>query len=240
MIVFTFIILIVLLSFIGFKLLIGHVTVREYERAVFFRYGKIKRLLDEGRFYFFRFGAEVNIFDLRKQISTVRDQELLTKDNVGVKLTLSIAYRIEDVKKLLLATQNHSETLHTLAQLSLRSLISRIEVEKLVENRNAISKELLEMVETGASSFGVKVEFAELKDFMYASELRRIFSEVLRAKQEGKAVLEKAHAEMAAVRTLANAARVMKDNKEIFQLKLLHVMSSTTGNTYVIGNEVAR
>ena len=110
-------------------------------------------------------------------------------------------------------------------------------VEALLSQRLEIGKQLLAAVRPEAEKVGVTVHATEVKDVMFPGELKKVFTEVLKAKQEGQAALERARGESAALRNLANAARLMEDNPALQNLRLLQSITAAgaAGNTLVMG-----
>ena len=101
-----------------------------------------------------------------------------------------------------------------------------------------IGRGIVESVRSGAREFGLEVEAAEVKDFMLPADLKRNFAEVLKAKKEGEAALEKARGESAALRSLANAAKLLEKNPMLLRLRALESIDAagkTAGNTLVLG-----
>jgi len=112
-----------------------------------------------------------------------------------------------------------------------------VPVETLLNQRTARAPQLLALVQPEAARIGITVHAVEVKDVMFPAELKRAFAEVLKAKQEGQAALERARGESAALRNLANAARLLEGNPALMNLRLMQSMSAAqaSGNTLVLG-----
>src|SRR6185436_12405002 len=156
----------------------------------------------------------------------VAGQEVLTADNVSVKFSLMVTYHIADAVKAAHDTQNWQGDLYNAGQLALRSVISGIAVEVLLDQRNAIDAQLLPIVQASAVKIGINVLAVEVKDVILPADLKRAFAETLKAKQEGVAALERARGETAALRNLANAARVLEGNPALMNLRLMQSLSA--------------
>lgn len=104
-----------------------------------------------------------------------------------------------------------------------------------MQNRSAIGPKLMEMTTAKASDYGVKLKLADVKDIMFPGEMKKAFAQVVKAQKEGQAAMERARGETAALRSLANAARMMDDNPNLLQLRALQSIADSSGNTLVFG-----
>ena len=199
--------------------------------------GKFVERLDAGRHI--RWGRlwTIQPADLRKTALTVAGQEVLTADNVGLKLSVLVSYQVADPVKATHEAQHWPNDLHHLAQLAARTVVGAVPVETLLTQRATLSPQLLALVQPEATKLGIAVHSVEVKDVMFPAELKRAFADVLKAKQEGQAALERARGESAALRSLANAARVLEGNPALMNLRLMQSLSAVqgAGNTLVLG-----
>jgi regulator of protease activity HflC (stomatin/prohibitin superfamily) len=202
-----------------------------------YRNGKIVDVLQAGRHVRWGRNVAMNLHDLRKTTMQVAGQEVLTADNVSVKFSLMLAYQIAEAVKAAHETQNWYADLYNAAQIALRSVISGVAAEALLNQRNAIDAQLLPIVQAGGAKIGVNVLAVEVKDVILPADLKRAFAETLKAKQEGQAALERARGETAALRNLANAARVLEGNPALMNLRIVQSITSAqnAGNTLVFG-----
>ncbi|MBM3880624.1 MAG: slipin family protein [Verrucomicrobia bacterium] len=205
--------------------------------GLLYHYGKFAAQIGVGRHIRWGRGFTLTHQDLRKAILAVTGQEVLSADNVCLKASLSVSYQVVDPVKALHDAQNWAADLHNQVQLALRAVVGDLAVEPLVTQRASVAAKLLALVQPAAAKFGVQVHAVELKDLMYPAELKRAFAEALKARQEGQAALERARGESAALRNLANAARVLEGNPELLNLRLLQSIASAqaAGNTLVLG-----
>src|SRR6266545_5311535 len=199
--------------------------------------GKFVEVLGAGRHV--RWGRHFTLDpqDLRKAALLVAGQEVLTADNVGLKLSLLVTYQVADPAKAAHETQNWQGDLYNVAQLALRTVVGGVAVEALLNQRLEIGAQLLARVQPEAAKIGINVHAVEVKDVMFPADLKRAFADVLKAKQEGQAALERARGESASLRNLANAARVLEDNPALMNLRVLQSLASAqnAGNTLVLG-----
>lgn len=199
--------------------------------------GKFAEVLGAGRHVRWGRFYSTRLHDLRKTSLLIAGQEVLTADNVGLKASLLVTYQVVDPVKATHETQNWSADLHNAAQLALRAVVGGIAVETLLGQRLELGAQLLARVQPDAAKIGINVLAVEVKDVMFPADLKRAFAEVLKAKQEGQAALERARGESAALRNLANAARVLEGNPALMNLRLMQSLTAAqnAGNTLVVG-----
>jgi regulator of protease activity HflC (stomatin/prohibitin superfamily) len=240
-------ILIILAALVAFVILVSALKTLPKVRHAFivpegyvgllYQHGKFVELLAAGRHVRWGRNVTVNSTDTRKTSMPVAGQEVLTADNIAMKLSLLMTYQVANAVKAAHETQNWSGDLYNAAQLALRSVVSGVAAETLLTQRLDIAPQLLARVQPDAAKIGLTVHAVEVKDVMLPAELKRAYGDVLKAKQEGQAALERARGESAALRNLANAARVLEGNPALMNLRVLQSLASAqnAGNTLVLG-----
>ena len=225
----------ILSGLIGTRL-IGSFTVFEYERALKFVRGRLIGLLSPGRYWFVRSTTTFRRVDTRPTYVTVSGQEVLTSDGLAVKVSLLAAYRVIDAKAAVLNIDNYAEAVHVQLQLALRSVVSASSAEDLLQKRGDLPARLLALAGPPLTPLGLELQAASLRDLTLPGELKKIFSQVIKARQDGLATLEKARGEIAALRGLANAAQLVQQHPQLLQLRLLQVLEQQPGHTVVFGS----
>jgi regulator of protease activity HflC (stomatin/prohibitin superfamily) len=179
----------------------------------------------------------LGVADLRKTSLLVAGQEVLTSDNVGIKASLIVTYQVNDPVKAAHETQNWQGDLYQAAQIAFRAVAGGVTIEALLGQRLDIGAQLLARVQPDSAKVGVGVVAVEVKDITLPNDLKRAFADVLKAKQEGQAALERARGESASLRNLANAARVLEGNPALMNLRLMQSLSAAqhAGSTLVVG-----
>jgi regulator of protease activity HflC (stomatin/prohibitin superfamily) len=202
-----------------------------------YHHGLYVRRNSAGRHVHWGLGWTVKFTDLRKTSLLVAGQEVLTADNVGLKLSLLVTYQVTEPVKAAHETQNWLSDLYNATQLAVRAVVSGVAVEALLNQRLEIGAQLLARVRPEAAKIGINVLAVEAKDVMFAADLKRAFADVLKAKQEGQAALERARGESASLRNLANAARVLEGNPALMNLRLMQSLTTAQngGHTLVLG-----
>jgi len=199
--------------------------------------GKFIEVLRAGRHIRWGRHYTLDAQDVRKASLNVPGQDVLTADNVALKTSLLVTYQVVDPVKAAHETQNWQGDLYNAAQLALRAVAGGVAVEALLGQRLNLGAQLLALVQSEAAKVGVNVLAVEVKDVMFPADLKRAFADVLKAKQEGHAALERARGESAALRNLANAARVLEGNPALMNLRLMQSLATAqnAGSTLVLG-----
>jgi regulator of protease activity HflC (stomatin/prohibitin superfamily) len=210
------------------------VIIYEYERGVKFVRGKMAGILEPGIHWFNRTTSKIIKVSMMDQLLHVRGQEILTKDNISIKISLSGRYKVIEPALATTRVENLFNTIHMVVQLSLREIITRTQVEELLTVRDEIGAYVLENTKEELAELGVELVNINVRDIMFPGALKQIFTEEIRAKKEGLAALERARGETAALRNLANAAKMMKDNPGLLQLRIIQALNESSGNTLVI------
>ena len=211
------------------------VTVFEYERGLRYDKGRFTGIVGPGRYWIVRDRSTIRTLDTRPALVTVPGQEVITADGVSIRVSLAIEYQIADPAVAVNEHESFGGALYVAAQVALRELASKTEIDVLLERRGELGVELRERTLETARGLGLELRSVELKDLMFPGELRRTFAQVVAARKDGLAALERARGETAALRSLANAARVMSGNPALMHLRLLQELGKSAGNTIVLG-----
>ncbi|MBM7117955.1 slipin family protein [Archangium primigenium] len=214
------------------------VVVPEGFCALLYRDGRFVRARPPGAWWSRRRGFGLVLVDMRQRVLTVAGQEVLSQEQVGLKVSLAVRYAVVDAARAQHTVQNHAEALHLAAQLALREEVARHTVEEWVSGRVALGQALRARVAVEAEALGLDVAAVELKDVMLPADLRRAFAETLKSRKEAQARLEKARGESATLRHLANAARQVERQPALMRLRVLQTLEDargTPGTTFVLG-----
>jgi regulator of protease activity HflC (stomatin/prohibitin superfamily) len=215
--------------------LIGSTTVHEYERGVRFVRGRFVGLADAGTAYFLRPTTEIRVLDVRPTSMTIEGQEVMTSDGVALKISLVARYVIGDAAAYVLADSASGRTMYLDIQLGLREVVAGKTIEEILAARSTIGPEILALVAPQVMTIGIELTAVEVRDVMVPAELKRAFAAVLAARHEGAASLERARGATAALRSLANAGRMVADNPGLLSLRVVQELSARSGNTVVLG-----
>lgn len=210
-------------------------TVNEGFAGLLYHQGRLTFALDAGRHI--RWGRDFRLvpLDVRKTLLQVAGQEVLTSDNVGVKISLVLTTQVFDPLVNVCAADVASAHVYNAAQAAVRTVVAGFGIDALLTQRVAISSQLRQLIAPQAESLGLELHAVEVRDVMLPGELRRAFNDVLKARQEGQAALERARGETAALRNLVNAARLVEGQPALTTLRFLQTLEST-GQTVVLND----
>lgn len=208
------------------------ITIYQYEKGLKYSCGKFKHIVEPGMYWYIGFFSAITKVDFRPKFVSIPGQEVLSADGITLKLSIAAKFEITDLDTAIHKIANpYEQAFYLVLQLALREVISLCKIDELLENRNKISEQIVEKAKDKVAELGLKLISAEIKDIMFPGELKKIFAQVARARQEGLAMLEKARGETASLRNLANSAHMLKNNPALMQLRMLH----SSGNTLVMG-----
>jgi regulator of protease activity HflC (stomatin/prohibitin superfamily) len=210
------------------------VTVHDYERGLRYRSGRFTGLVDPGAHVVIRPLSEVRVIDGRPGFTMVEGQEVLTSDGVSVKVSLAARYVVGDPVAAVTNDQDFVRALHLELQLGLRDVLAAGTVEEVLAARSKIGPSVMEQTASSLAKIGIELLGVEVRDIMVPGELKRLFAGVVAARKEGEASLERVRAETAALRSLANAGRMVEDNPGLLQLRMLQQVGGSTGNTVLL------
>ncbi len=199
--------------------------VHEHEAALLYRHGNYSRTLPPGRHVVWGMGWSISRIDLRPEVMEVIGQEILTSDHVALKLSMIVYMSVKDPVVASRGVQNLQNHLYTGVQLALRQVVTAHTAEMIVSQRTEMNRKLIAEIQPMAEKVGVEVLLTKIKDIMYPPELRKAYSEIHRARLEGLAALERARGETAALRNLANAARLLGSNPALQNLRWLQAIT---------------
>jgi len=214
---------------------IRRITIIEYEKGIRYKNGRFDRVLEPGQYWYMPFFVMVEKIDVRPRIVSITGQEVLSSDGVTLKVSLAAGFEIVDPNVAVNKTHNFNESLYMELQLALREIIGAAEIETVLETRSELSRKLMGMTEDKVKVFGLRLISADVKDIMLPGKLKEIFAQVVNARQEGLAAIEKARGETAALRSLANTAKMIDTNPNLLQLRLVQTLGESSGNTLVLG-----
>lgn len=224
------IVLIVILLIISTK------QINEYERGIKFRFGKFSKIMKPGWRLVFPIIHSYKKVDIRTKAVDVPEQEAITRDNVSIKINAVLYYKVFDASKAVLAVQNYNYAVGQLAQTTMRNIVGSVSLDELLTEREKLSAEICNIVDTETDPWGIKVENVELKDIALPEEMKRVIAKVAEAEREKQAVITKAEGEVEAANNLAQAANIMGSTPGALHLRTLSTLndlSSDQSNTVI-------
>lgn len=214
---------------------VRRVTVYEYQKGLKYTKGRYCATLNAGQYWIFSTFSSILPVDVRTQFVTIPGQDVLSADGVTLKISLAAEFQVAEPHVVINKNANSQNSLYLTLQMALREIVGKEKIDTLIENRAGFSSKLTELTTGKAAEYGLKLISADIKDIMFPGEMKKAFAQVVKAQKDGQAALERARGETAALRSLANAARMMDDNPNLLQLRALQAFADTGGNTLVLG-----
>jgi regulator of protease activity HflC (stomatin/prohibitin superfamily) len=229
------VLLVVVIAVVLIRPLVAIVTIHDYERGIHYRAGRFVGLLDAGTHLAVKPWSEIRVMDIRPTILTVPGQEILTADGVALRVSLTARYVVADPVSAVSGDQSYVTALYSLLHGGLREAIAGRTADEILAARTELGPVVGGIVASELARIGVELLGVDVRDVMVPSELKRAFAGIVAARREGEAAVERARGETAALRALANAGRQLEDNPGLLQLRILHQLASSSGNTVVLG-----
>jgi hypothetical protein len=206
--------------------MVVHGQVEAHEAGLLFVDGKLTERLTAGRHAFWAVGRTVKIqkVDTRPTPLEVTAQEILTKDRVGIRVTLTAFTKVTDPEKAALAAGDVSNSLYRLVQFAIREAVATRTLDEILAARDTIDREVRAFVTERAGALGVEIGEIGVKDVILPGDVRELLNKVVEAERTAKANLIRRQEETAATRSLLNTARLMEDNPLLLRLKELEAL----------------
>jgi regulator of protease activity HflC (stomatin/prohibitin superfamily) len=197
----------------------------EYERGVLFRLGRYAGTRGPGLFFIIPGVDRLIRVSLRTVVMDVPPQDVITHDNVTVKVSAVIYFRVIEPEKAIIDVENFLYATSQLSQTTLRSVLGQVELDELLANREKINRELQEILDRHAGPWGVKVSNVEVKNIDLPQEMMRAIAKQAEAERERRAKIIHAEGELQASEKLAKAATVLAQEPMSLQLRFLQTLT---------------
>lgn len=221
--------------------LVARVVVYDFQKGLLYKNGAFQMLLGPGTYRFLKTGTDIQVVDGRRTMIALPGQEILTKDNISLKLSLCGFYEVTDPVKAKHQSQNYLTEFYSHAQLALRDVVAGYTIDELLEKKGEIDAQLAARTAGAAAALGLSVSALAVKDIMLPANLKRAFAGIIEAKKDAQKQLEKARGEQAVLRNLANASNMFDGNPMLLQARIIQSLSAG-GNTVIFnapGNDAA-
>lgn len=215
----TVVILAVALVISGIKVL------KEYERAVIFRLGRLVASRGPGIIYVIPLIERMQRVELRTVTMDVPPQDVITRDNVSVKVSAVLYFRVIDANKAVVEVVDYLFATSQLAQTTLRSVCGQAELDELLAEREKINTHLQEILDSQTDPWGIKVVTVEVKQIDLPQEMQRAIARQAEAERERRAKVINAEGEFQAAQKLADASAVIGQHPMALQLRFLQTLT---------------
>ena len=203
----------------------------EYERGVIFRLGRVLAAKGPGLIILIPVIDKMIRVSLRLVALDVDPQDVITRDNVSVKVNAVIYFRVVDPIKAIIEVENYSYAMSQLAQTTIRSVCGQAELDDLLAEREKINAELQEILDTHTDPWGIKVATVELKHIDLPQEMQRAMARQAEAERERRAKVINAEGEFQAAAKLAEASSIIEGHPTALQLRYLQTVSEMSAET---------
>lgn len=200
-------------------------VLREYERGVIFRLGRLIETKGPGLILLIPLVDKMVRVGLRVIAMDIPPQDVITKDNVSVKVNAVLYFRVLDASKAIVEVEDYLYATSQLAQTTLRAVLGQAELDELLTERDKINSELQRIVDEHTDPWGIKVSLVEVKHVDLPKEMQRAIARQAEAERERRAKIIHAEGEMQAAGNLAAAAEVLQKQPAAIQLRFLQTLT---------------
>ena len=199
---------------------------REYERAVVFRLGKLlSSAKGPGLIFIFRPIDTLVKVSLRTAVHDVPPQDIITRDNVSVKVNAVVYYRVIDPRRAIVEVENYTYATSQLAQTTLRSVLGQADLDDLLSERERLNQQLQKILDNQTDPWGIKVSAVEVKHVDLPEDMRRAMARQAEAEREKRAKIIHAEGELIASEKLSQAAAVLGQQSGAMTLRYLQTLN---------------
>ncbi|MFD1661714.1 slipin family protein [Streptomyces caeni] len=202
--------------------------VPEYERGVIFRLGRIIGAKGPGLFFIIPVVDRMIRVSLRTITMDIPPQDVITKDNVTVRVNAVTYFNVVDPNRSVVAIEDHIQGTSQVAQTTLRSILGQVDLDELLVNREEINQRLQQIIDDVTNPWGVKVTLVEVKDVELPQPMRRAMARQAEAERDRRAKVIHAKGEFEAAQTLADAADRLEGHPAAMHLRILSTMAEIT------------
>ena len=209
----------------------------QWEKGVVFQLGKFSRISGPGLFFIIPVVEEVRKIDMRVLTMDIPSQQVITKDNVPVKINGVIFFKVDDPANAIIKVQDYRYAISQYSQTSLRDVIGQMTLDQLLTEREEIGKKIEANVEKDTEAWGLEVTGIRIQDIDMPEELKKMMSRQASAEREKRATITKAEGDRDASANLALAAKIMAESPGAMQLRTLQTIDGlgpTASNTVVL------
>jgi regulator of protease activity HflC (stomatin/prohibitin superfamily) len=221
---------------LGFVILVAVLVIssvkvlREYERAVVFFLGRFQRVMGPGLIIVIPVVQQLVRVDLRTRVFDVPPQDVITRDNVSVKVNAVVYLRVVDPQLAIIQVANFSEATSQLSQTTLRAILGKHELDALLAEREKLNSDIQEVLDKQTDAWGIKVSTVEIKHVDLNENMVRAIARQAEAERERRAKVIHAEGELQASEKLLQAAQMLSQRAEAMQLRYLQTLTQIAGD----------
>jgi regulator of protease activity HflC (stomatin/prohibitin superfamily) len=220
-----------LLAFLVLAFVLSAIKVlREYERGVIFLLGRFYKVKGPGLFLVIPIVQQMVKVDLRTVVMAVPTQDVISRDNVSVKVDAIVFFRVIEPSKAIIQVENFYEATSQLAQTTLRSVLGQHELDEMLAEREKLNIDIQSILDQQTDSWGIKVSNVEIKRVDLDESMVRAIARQAEAERERRAKVIHAAGELQAAEKLVEAARILAQTSQAIQLRYLQTLTEIAGD----------
>ena len=209
-------------------------VLREYQRGVLFRLGRLKPLAGPGLVFLIPFVDRMERVDLRTVTLTIPPQEVITRDNVPARVNAVAYFKVTDPARAITEVEEYSVATSQIAQTTLRSVLGHAELDDLLAERDQLNDSLARIIDEQTEPWGIKVTTVEIKDVEIPEAMQRAMARQAEAERERRAKIINAEGEFQAAQKVYEAAEILSRNPAAIQLRYLQTLLELGGEKSTI------
>jgi regulator of protease activity HflC (stomatin/prohibitin superfamily) len=202
---------------------------REYERAVVFTFGRFTSVKGPGLIIVIPLIQQIVRVDLRMIVMDVPSQDVISQDNVSVKVNAVVYFRVIDPERAIIQVENYTDATSQLAQTTLRSVLGKHDLDDMLAERDKLNDDIQEILDRHTDAWGIKVANVEIKHVDIDESMIRAIAKQAEAERERRAKVIHAEGELQASEKLLQAAKVLSQNPQSIQLRYLQTLTEIAG-----------
>jgi regulator of protease activity HflC (stomatin/prohibitin superfamily) len=215
-----------IIVFVGFILIGASVRIlREYERAVVFTLGRFQKVKGSGLVLLIPFVQQMVRVDLRIQVIEIPSQDVISHDNVSMKVDAVLYFNVVDPERAIIRVQEYLPATNMLAQTTLRAVLGQHELDEMLSERKKLSTDVQAILDTQTETWGIKVSNVEIRTVELTDNMVRAIAKQAEAERDRRAKIIHAEAEFQAAQTLVDAAKILGSIPAAMQLRYLQTLT---------------
>ena len=200
-------------------------VLREYERAVVFTLGRFEKVKGPGLVILIPFIQEMVRVDLRIQVIEIPSQDVISRDNVSMKVDAVLYFNVVNPERAIIQVQNYLPATNMLAQTTLRAVLGQHELDEMLSERKKLSTDIQSILDSATETWGIKVSNVEIRTVELTENMVRAIAKQAEAERDRRAKVIHAEAEFQASQTLVNAAKILGSVPAAMQLRYLQTLA---------------
>lgn len=201
-------------------------VLREYERAVVFMLGRFWQVKGPGLIVIIPFVQQIVRIDLRTVVMNIPPQDVISRDNVSVRVSAVVYFRVMDAAKAVIQIEDYQTAVSQLAQTTLRSVLGQHELDEMLAERTKLNSHIQQILDEHTDAWGIKISMVEIKQIDLNESMVRAIAKQAEAERERRAKVIHADGELEASHKLLEAAQVLSHDPQALQLRYLQTLSN--------------